>query len=1204
MNAEFRILGPLEVELGAGGAAPVPRGRARTLACLLLIERGAVVPLERIVDSVWAEAPPANARNAVQVVASRLRTALGADVVVSEGGSYRIPMPPATLDAERFQTLLERGRRELAEDLPGEAAATLRAALALWRGPALADVRDRPFAQPEIVRLDALRLTCQSERIAADLAAGAADDLTGELAALVLEHPLDERLRELQMLALYRADRPADALEAYRDARRTLLDGLGLEPGQALRTLETAILRGQVPGPADARPAPADPSRRQVTCLCARLISPDRPGAADPEQLGATVERLHQLVRTTCARYGGRISEFRSDGALIAFGTPVSHEDDALRALRAALQLRVAAPDLAVGIATGVIVSSGQPTETVLVGAPVSDADALARGRQEVRLAPSTWALVEHAAGATPAGGGWYRLDRLLPGAPAIRRDLERPLVGRARELDALLTAYRRAGAGGEWQRVMVVGEPGIGKSRLLAELPATLPQAAVILTGRCPPPGESTTYGPIRELLAQAYAGRPPEEAAAALREPAGAEARRSLRRLLADLSRELPVVVVIDDAQWAHPALLDLLDELTGAPGAGCGLLVCLARPELADALSGSTRLELPPLSAAESGLLLDHVARTLPPAGRRRIATTAAGNPLFLEQLAGYLDETGDEAGLPPAIRGLLAARLDLLEDGERATLRLGSIQGDRFTAESVHALADERPLAEIEAACASLVRRRLLSEEAGLGFRHALIRAAAYESISKSARARLHQRHAGWLIDGGGEQPDLETRVAFQLEAAHRCASEIGATDAGDLAGRARQALVAAAGIAHRGGDLPGEIGLLERALAVDGGGDQRAELLTALASALFAAGSFDRATAIADEAVALAHALGLRQIHSRALIERERLRVYQEQATIDVAASMQISDRALGALRRAGDDLGMARAHYLRCELLWMGGDPEAGYASAEQMLACADRAGIGFEASAAVGFMAWSLVLGLTPVPAALERCRQLEARLAGDRVAGLEIGGFWAVLHAMCGRFGRARREMAESRAGLADLGLRQACAYMALFDAQLELLAGDAEAAVRAVRDAERTTAETGDRWFQATVCVDLALARLRRPGEAEATQAVRAIDAIPAPADAEWVIKRLCARALLAARTGELDLAAGEARAATAAADQTNLIVFRADAHRTLAEVLAQAGDAGGAAAAADEARRLCDLKGNSAAAAEIRRLRSRIRDPLAT
>jgi tetratricopeptide (TPR) repeat protein len=819
-----------------------------------------------------------------------------------------------------------------------------------------------------------------------------------------------------------------------------------------------------------------------------------------------------------------------------------------------------------------------------------------------------------------PLADGTYRLDGLVRDAPAIRRRLDRPLVGRGRELDALRAAHARASDERAWVLVTVLGEPGIGKSRLAAELPAALPAAATVLQGRCPPYGEGTTYRPLRDVVVQACGGNSLAETAARLGlgsdvaecvaatvglapGSAGEEAAWAFREFLGACSRELPVAVVIDDVHWAEAGLLEFLDAVTASSSAGPGLLVCLARPELREsrpewAQDSGRRilLELGPLSAAESRRLLADAGGRLAAGDRERIAATAAGNPLFLEQLATYIGErhgSGDD--LPPAVRSLLAARLDLLAPAERAVLCYGSIQGDGFTAGSLHALAQGAPLAEIEGACEALVWRDLLVGGETLAFRHGLVRETAYDALSKAARARLHERHATWLAALADPPPDTDARIGHQLEAAYRWVCDIGAPGRAELAVRARGALANAARLAHRRGDLRGEIGLLERAIRfTEAPPIERAELLPALAAALFAAGSFDRATEIAEEAVRAASELAAPVVHARALVERERLRVYQGQATIDIDASLRVVDRSLEALTGLGDDLGAARAHYLRCELVWMGGDPEAGSASAERMLECARRAGSGFEASAAIGYMAWSLVQGVTPVSAALERCAELEASLAGDRVARLEVAGYRGVLLAMAGRLDPARREMAASRGGLAELGLRQACAYMALFDAQLEMLAGDAPAAERAARDAERITAETGDRWFQATVRVDLALTLLAQAAGPEAQAAVRAIDAIPAPADAEWVLKRHRARALLAASTDDLDHAMREGRAATAAAAGTNLIGFRGDAHRTLAEVLVLAGDDDGAAGAAEEALRLYEAKENAASAAHARRL----------
>jgi DNA-binding SARP family transcriptional activator len=256
----FGILGPVQIHHEGGQRAPVPRGRVLSFLALLLVHRGDTVHVDRIVDELWGCAELQNAKNAAQVVASRLRSVMGEGILDSEGGGYALRVPRGAVDADRFEDLLMRGAAELTRGEVRAAAETLKEALGLWRGPALVDVGDHGFAQPEIARLDGLRLACLSERLEADLACGRHAELTGELEALVRQHPLRERLRAQLMLALYRAGRQAEALGAYRAAREALVDGLGVEPSPELRALETAILRHEVQA---AGPAPA--GRRRVT---------------------------------------------------------------------------------------------------------------------------------------------------------------------------------------------------------------------------------------------------------------------------------------------------------------------------------------------------------------------------------------------------------------------------------------------------------------------------------------------------------------------------------------------------------------------------------------------------------------------------------------------------------------------------------------------------------------------------------------------------------------------------------------------------------------------------------------------------------------------------------------------------------------------------------------------------------------------------
>jgi YVTN family beta-propeller protein len=238
---EFRILGPIQAIESDRSVALGP-AKQRALLAALLVHANEVASVDRLIDELWGERPPAKAAKSVQVYVSQLRKLLGDGLLETSGHGYLLHVQPGALDSERFEHLLAEGRAALAEDEANRAAETLRAALALWRGPALSDVAYEPFAQPEIARLEELRLAALEERIDADLALGGHADLVAELEGLVCAEPLRERLRGQLMLALYRAGRQADALNAYQESRRVLVEELGLEPSRELQDLERAIL--------------------------------------------------------------------------------------------------------------------------------------------------------------------------------------------------------------------------------------------------------------------------------------------------------------------------------------------------------------------------------------------------------------------------------------------------------------------------------------------------------------------------------------------------------------------------------------------------------------------------------------------------------------------------------------------------------------------------------------------------------------------------------------------------------------------------------------------------------------------------------------------------------------------------------------------------------------------------------------------------
>ena len=245
---DFRILGPLEV-LDEGRPIALGGSRQRALLALLLVHANETLTTDRLIDELWGEHPPAKAAKTVQMQLSRLRKALAgeagsgsAGVVVTRERGYELVLDPERLDAQRFERLVAEGRSELAADRPERAVAALERALSLWRGAPLAELAYEPFAQREIARLDDLRATALEALIEAKLALGGHAEVVGQLEALIGEYPYRERLRAQLMLALYRSDRQADALQAYQDARGTLVGELGIEPGERLRELERAIL--------------------------------------------------------------------------------------------------------------------------------------------------------------------------------------------------------------------------------------------------------------------------------------------------------------------------------------------------------------------------------------------------------------------------------------------------------------------------------------------------------------------------------------------------------------------------------------------------------------------------------------------------------------------------------------------------------------------------------------------------------------------------------------------------------------------------------------------------------------------------------------------------------------------------------------------------------------------------------------------------
>ena len=299
---EFRVLGPLAV-VEDGRAIPLDRQRLRALLAYLLLHANEVVSSDRLIDEVWGPTPPKTAGASLQNYVSRLRKAIGAELLVSQPAGYVLRVDPERFDLTRFERLTAEARG--AE--PRERAEKLRAALALWRGPALEDLAFESFARDEVGRLEEARLAALEQRIDADLELGSAGELVGELEQLVEEHPLRERFRAQLMQALYRAGRQAEALDAYQDARHVLMEELGLEPSAELRGLQQAILQQDASlGASGEEVAARGPDRRTVTVLFCDLVDSTRLATElDPEVYRGLISRYFDVVRQPIARHGG-----------------------------------------------------------------------------------------------------------------------------------------------------------------------------------------------------------------------------------------------------------------------------------------------------------------------------------------------------------------------------------------------------------------------------------------------------------------------------------------------------------------------------------------------------------------------------------------------------------------------------------------------------------------------------------------------------------------------------------------------------------------------------------------------------------------------------------------------------------------------------------------------------------------------------------
>jgi class 3 adenylate cyclase len=1018
----------------------------------------------------------------------------------------------------------------------------------------------------------------------------------------------------------------------------------------------------------------AAPERRKVATLlfCDVSGSTALGERLEVEAVREVMLRYFDEMRIAIERHAGVVEKFIGDAVVAVFGVPTAHEDDALRAVRAAAEMleRLEALNdefegrfgsrigLRIGVNTGEVVAGDLTRgETFVSGDAVNVAARLEQtaGVGEVLLGELTYRLVRQAvtveqieplalkgkAKPVPA----YRLVAVAPDAPARVGPSSSALVGRGAELAALEHELEEAIGAGGCRLVTVLGQPGIGKTRLAREFVRSAERDARVLVGRCLSYGEGITYWALGEIVRDA-AGVGKEESAQSARakieallagtdDPklaadllvqamglesgsgATGEIAWASRRLLEALARDRPVVVVVEDLHWAEQALLDLVGQLPEL-ARGRILVLGLARPEVLERRPSwpGTILRLEPLRDEDATQLIETLigGAGLELEARARVLEAAAGVPLFVEELLAILVEEElvhrapdgqwvahgslAEFTIPPTIDALLAERLDRLESHQRTLLEDGAVEGQLFHLGALLALAAAAAERATEL-LAELAHRELVEaaspsfdDEVAYRFRHILIRDAAYRALPKKARAELHEEYARWLEAKAGDRvTEWAEILGYHFEQAYRYRVELGLLDdAGRALGERAGRLLAAAGRRALGrSDMGAAEHLLARTAELLPPDDpERIERLLGLSVALRERGAFDRAAEVNDEAIERSVAGGLRGAEARGRLNAAFLRLYTDPAGTDELVAT--ARAALPVFEELGDDAGLAQALWLIGVSDWnrcRGGEAEA---VAERALGHAERAGDRHWRDQALSLLALSCVAGPTPAEEALERCRALLEQARGARGTEAMVTAYSALLEAMGGRFDVARDHAAHSAAMLEDLGRHVTAAGVSYFSAGVELLAGKPARAEEIVRSGLERLDALGETVNSAVLAALLAESLCRQDRFDEAETLTETSERTAWPDDLHAQVGWRAARARAFAGRG--DAAGGEklAREAIALLDGADDLVLHGDALVALAATLSgpEREDA------LREAARLYEAKGNLASAQRVREL----------
>jgi class 3 adenylate cyclase/tetratricopeptide (TPR) repeat protein len=959
--------------------------------------------------------------------------------------------------------------------------------------------------------------------------------------------------------------------------------------------------------------------RKTVTVLFCDVTGSTALGeSTDPEALRALLARYFDRMKGIVESHGGTVEKFIGDAVMAVFGVPQAHEDDALRACRAAVEMRVALPALGVqariGVNTGEVVTGTE--ERLVTGDAVNVAARLEKVAQpgEILIGEESLRLTRDAVEVETVEplelkgkSGPVAAYRLLgvAGDEGFTRHLEARMVGRERELDRLRDAFDQAVRDRSCQLFTILGAAGVGKSRLAHEFLTGLD--AVVVRGRCLPYGEGITYWPVVEVLKQLPETTAGDAAGAALQGllsdqavvTSSEEIAWAFRKLLEAVASGPPLVCVFDDLHWAEETFLDLIEHVADLSRGAPILLLCMARPELLDRRSGwaggklnATNVLLEPLAPGETELLIDRLA-DLDPQLRLRIGEAAEGNPLFVEEMVALVQETGaDDVTVPPTIHALLAARLDQLDPRERGVLERGSIEGRLFHRGAVQALAPEE--SQLQNRLTALVRKELvrpdkpqLPDEDAYRFRHLLIRDAAYDALPKAARAELHERFADWLEAHGTKLVELDEILGYHLEQSVCYLSELDRSgeNTARLADRAgRRLLVAGERAIKVRADMPATANLLGRSSALLPPGDrERMRTQPLLAWALIEIGELAQAERVLDEAVAAARAAGEEQFGVRSQLLRLVLRLQTDPAQTLHDARIEV-ERMIATCQRLGDDEGLGQALFEYGRLQMWDGQAAAGMETLDEALLVAARCDDRRSRRSALTWISIFATFGPIPVEDAIRRIEEVRGDPdASSRVQAqaLVSTGF---LRALQGRFGEARSLALEGRVLLRDLGLDLDWAAVSHLTGAIELLADKPKAAEDELRPAFDLLQQRGETSYLSTTAAYLAEAMRRQQQLDEALQLIDTCKVLAAPDDLGSQVGWRTVHARIHATQGAYTEAERLARESVTLSEPTDSLHERAQTLLCLADVLSLAGRSCEAIPALDKAIELATLKGD--------------------